>query len=727
MYIRVGIGGGGASGYTIYITTEDSNLYGYTITISKNGTTVGTTSFDNQGEAEYTVEETGTYTVSVTYDGVTYSKEVVVSAFEVSLATGFVLDEWLTAGDVSGTYADLSEVLVDEEAVRKLMSVHDAVDYLASFTDEDTSVIAILNNDLCAKWITSRDYAEDTLTAAYGTLMASIGKYGYGEWSLQGQVPKMTSATAPIGTVIGGVVQSTGADPWKAFDGNDTTSFMNSSAAGNNYVGYHFVSPVVITCVRRMFIPASTYKNHSFDIQASNNGADWTTLKSVTNDPTPDLYVSFENTTAYEYYRIANMISDGAGQASPFTNINNIYTLQFYTYAPKNAVPIMTSATAPYGEAFASSAYSGQVAYMMFDGSYTSYWTSSGATVPAYVGYAFPNPVAVKRFELIARADDSSKASIANTCKFQGSNTGANDDWHDVTDSFTYYPWDITKSPMAVNVATPVYYLRYRLLVTVTGEGYVRGGSELRMYGRALKVSVPKMTSNTAPYGETNKYQVFDGDSSTTAGSDANFYYKFIHPVCIKMASILTSSNVTSTLQYSDDGETWTSLGEEQSVTANVQKIFSVQNTGYHLYYRISNSSAVTVKDIQFYGDENNLEYDWDANYPRHYIYDRGLELETLTLSGTATKEVEDIRLSAANAQASVSIDTTDYTLLRGVVYDRASGTNALLCGSGSANFVAGNMPYLQGLDVSSLNGSNATGVKQTGAGDFTVESLWLE
>lgn len=62
-YFECVVGGGGTS-LIIQITTSETSLYGQTITISKSGSTVGTTTFDNTGYAEYTVREAGQYTVT---------------------------------------------------------------------------------------------------------------------------------------------------------------------------------------------------------------------------------------------------------------------------------------------------------------------------------------------------------------------------------------------------------------------------------------------------------------------------------------------------------------------------------------------------------------------------------------------------------------------------------------------------------------------------------------
>ena len=64
-------------------------------------------------------------------------------------------------------------------------------------------------------------------------------------------------------------------------------------------------------------------------------------------------------------------------------------------------VPTMTSNTAPSGEAFASSAYSGYPAYQAFNGSSSGYWgVGAGLSYKdQYIGYDFVNPIWVYKIE----------------------------------------------------------------------------------------------------------------------------------------------------------------------------------------------------------------------------------------------------------------------------------------------------------------------------------------
>jgi hypothetical protein len=65
---------------TLSISTNSSELFGQAIVISNSGTIVGSTNFTDAGQASYVVHETGTFTLTCTYQGQPYSEDVPVSA-----------------------------------------------------------------------------------------------------------------------------------------------------------------------------------------------------------------------------------------------------------------------------------------------------------------------------------------------------------------------------------------------------------------------------------------------------------------------------------------------------------------------------------------------------------------------------------------------------------------------------------------------------------------------
>lgn len=763
----------------------DEEFATYPVTVkNSNGDILTTIILDSSAQGTWTAIEPDTYTFSVTYGGETMEVSLNVTqetTYTVEIhaqSAGFDFEEWLTAGDVSGTYADLDAVLADEVAVRKLMTKHASVDYLASFTDEDESVIKILNNDLCAKWISLRDYAMDILEEAYGTLMASIGKYGYGEWALEmvDAVPTMTSNTTPSGEVIsGGLYNSTNA--YKAFDGSDSTSADGAPSSGSLYIGYDFGSPVVI--YKASILLGNYYgRFYGFKAQGTNDLSEpWTDLSAEHTITQNTLYTfDFTTTGSYRYYRII-----GTNQANAI-----IKTIQFIkgVWQPKGAVPIMTGNTAPYGEASASSIYStGYEAYRAFDGSLSTIWHSSGTSATQYVRYKFTNPVYVKKASVYCTTDTDRMA----TAILQGSNDGST--WVDVSE-------DVKSSLVSGWNDIPVtknggYYLYYQINFGTCISVHI---SELQFYGRQMTVSVPTMTGNTSPYGEafgssrgnvvSNVAQYYEvmGEPATQKGwlpttNAVNNYigYTFPSPVnaCVfmfKMNPYGTASRISNKpfKVQGFDGTDWIDI-DSFFVTENsgdvlkiVENDDGISYSGYRLFFAdamvTGSTDRIGVANFKVFGKDYS-ERDWDTEHPRHYIYDHGLEFETLTsdgytVSGSAVtapeKQSSQLYFPATNNSSAYKViglasalDTTPYSLERICVGDKAteaSGVYGYLLAAtsktGSSSVATSSLalvptlayPYQIGLDVLNINQSMyhsiASGYYTR---SLTITEWWLE
>ena len=180
------------------------------------------------------------------------------------------------------------------------------------------------------------------------------------------------------------------------------------------------------------------------------------------------------------------------------------------TWGPKGNVPVMTSNSAPYGEAinYNCPAALTSTAYKAFDGSSSTYAETGQSTgSPAFgIGYHFTNPVCVKKVYYHSRPNMQTQ-----TAYVQASND--NSTWTDLAE-FTI----TADSDHNISISNnTTYYLYYHIIGTQYNNG---GAVSLQFYGRELKVSVPTMTSNTAPYGSVsasskystnfNEYQAFD-------------------------------------------------------------------------------------------------------------------------------------------------------------------------------------------------------------------------
>ena len=621
----------GGTSLIIQISTTSESLYGQTITISKNGSTVGTTTFDNTGNAEYTVDEAGTYTVSVTVSGTTYSDTVeVTDTFEASIEAGFNYHTWLTAGDVSDTYSSLAEVLADERAIYQLITKHASVDYLASFTEDDTNVITVLYSDLVAKWVSLTDYAMDKLEEAYEDLLPTIGDYAY-----IGKVPKMTSATAPSGEVVNSTAYSSNYG-YKAFDGDSSTYFSTVLQNRPYYIGYVFTSATIIKKIHVRCINLS-YTPTTFKVQGY-NGSTWSDItETITNSEIEFDVDLTANNTAYNGYRLYDDAGSGSWE---------IYDLQMYAHEFQGSkygygewalmpqVPKMTSNAAPYGEAIKDSENSSYYAYKAFDDDTNSYWQSNTSNTAGgqYIGYKFTSPVSVRRY--VQTLDEG---GVTITVKTQYSDDGST--WNDTESVVTFEPYE-TK---IVNIADNGSHLYWRNIVTSASGGNQRFRTRtLQFYAYQPKGCVPVMTNYTAPYGEviystqydtTNfkAWQAFDGDENrssygwTGGSNDTAPYvgYKSASPIMAKRAKVFvqfrTFTNANSTvitIEGSNDNSTYTSIGSLSvtgiDTTTDVYITYEIplNSNTFYLYHRIkfnysmrpANTNYIKLIEAQFYG-----------------------------------------------------------------------------------------------------------------------------
>ena len=120
----------------VKITTTDEDMFGKPIQVYKDNQLIGTTAFDIYGVCRYTAMDPGVYVFKCTVGEDTYSSPQVnvteQTDYQTSISIGFDIQEWLDAGGVTKQFSSLEEILADEETVRQLMTVHDAVDYLAN-------------------------------------------------------------------------------------------------------------------------------------------------------------------------------------------------------------------------------------------------------------------------------------------------------------------------------------------------------------------------------------------------------------------------------------------------------------------------------------------------------------------------------------------------------------------------------------------------------------------
>lgn len=494
-----------ASGYTIHIFTEDSNLFGNTITISKDDVVIGTTTFDNTGNATFDVQQKGTYVASTTYQGTVYQKAVnVTDEFLVELSevldgkTALPTDDiqiWLKCAGINDkSYTTLAEVLADTDTLATLMASENAVDYLVRSTT----------------------------------------------WAVaQALIPVMTSDTTPSG-----ICSSSGIygdyQPFKAFDGNNATFWHSTKSSSSSYqpwIKYDFGSAVSIKAFTLYAQHNNTLRFKTILVEGSNDDAIYTSLYTETTTATEK--ENWQGTFAEANYRYVRITF------KDLVNVNNEYmawvnTIQFYSseitlgicqssnamsYIGLNnycantlladstwcnaicnseyfesvlnvKVPVMTSNTTPSGECSASSILNDSTpAWKAFDGDDSTLWHSASG-MPQWLKYDFGSQ---KKIYFVKWYNYSqSGGPIAS--KIQGSNDDST--WTDLVSlpaTTTAYTW-------ANGVITEASaYRYYRFYVTETSYLTYTFAAILQFYGREDVVE-PEPSTEVVLYEDGTQY-----------------------------------------------------------------------------------------------------------------------------------------------------------------------------------------------------------------------------
>lgn len=748
-----------------FIITTSSEYEGATVTVtSPSGQDVQTKTFNSELSLLFTgLLEVGNYiiTCSMEIGGTTrtsnYLKNIPYYGsyeFDVSpISLDYV--SWLESAGISPSgYNSLDDVLADETALRQLFTMHSSVDMLCSHPSETVFLTTILNNDLAAKWINLRDYALDKLFAvpAIKAIMDEADKYGYGEWALMPQIPKMTSNSAPYGTITASTTLDTAHANWKITDGDPESCWLPNSNVTNNYICYNFEKPIkpskVKITLRYGIASGHSAPEREIIVQASNDGFvnDIRQLGTISS-PTMSAYgfryfeLSVADSELYSAVRI---------WSTQTLQINNQWSIgvgemQVYSWQPKGCIPKMIANDSPYGTAIASSEYNSSTkAYMAFDDDFSNRWfpNANDSIGNAYIGYKFTNPVILKKVRLFADNNRLTK------CKIQASNNLST--WTDVTDeiSLDYASGAIKENNIAVDNSNA--YLAYRVKVTASAQGITAVTAEgIQFYGRQLSVSNPPMTSDTEPYGSSSAsgvttgsgspgkvysaWRAFDKNEAVTESwvsetNDRNngwVRYNFTAPMVLKFFKLKNDSYdgwigaqvKNFKIQGSNDGFTSdiNDLGDFTNTNLSFGGVstYNVDNDMSYKSYRLkimsnNGSSAYTaINTLDFFGYDYS-EREFEQGSSKRYLYDHGLELTEMTLytqSGSTEKKYDSLYISAnsgsynANAYATNYINLTAFSRFRAKITDLRNNvmlfiTNAVPVLSGEGSKVVASQTY---------------------------------
>lgn len=196
-----------------------------------------------------------------------------------------------------------------------------------------------------------------------------------------------------------------------------------------------------------------------------------------------------------------------------------------------NAIPAMTSNTAPSGEASASSNFYSAPAYMAFDknsGSPTNAWVSAAGGIVGWIQYKFPYKIRIAKYDIYPQINLATRAPKSWT--FEGSDDGASWEVLDIQNNITGWANYVAKEFTIKNPKEKQYY-RLNISANNSEPTYV-SLNELGMYELVydrkilllnegkLKATVnpyrsdnlvPVMTSNVAPSGVASSSGDYSG------------------------------------------------------------------------------------------------------------------------------------------------------------------------------------------------------------------------
>ena len=632
--VTTGSTSGGSSSVTIQFGTINLTLavdfIGETITCVNGGTTISKTA--SSTSMVFSVPTTGTWVISGTISGQTYSVNAVVSSLStpVSVTLETIPDGstvtptddiqiWLNCAGIydKTSYTTLADVLADHDTLQRVISDENATDYLVrsktwinkniipamtSETSPSGQVDKSAENSTCKAWMAfNLSEVEGWLSQNSTPYIQSNAWVSYEFTSPQ--IVRKASAILCVGSTAGNTVSG----KIQAYDGSNwvdvsevfsltsavgnTLKYADVNTNGNSYSKYRWICTTA----------TSTNSTHGLKLQL------YTYPNGITEDATAMRYIGKRN------YAANTLLADEDWYDA-------IQSSDYYESVTGSQVPIMTDDTHPSGEVVYSTLYSSNQAYWAFDGNVSTVVNIQNQ-VGSYIGYIFDHPVLLTRIFV-----DHQGSNHSTSFKLQYTDDGTN--WSDLDVSWTLN--SATSAEVLIPYST-TKHLGYRVMETVKSASWNwMPFASITFYGRS-DVSedyidiysaasdtvyyldngspVTVCTTDTSGYGTVSRSSLPAGTYtlySTVADNPSNLsadYSKSIDVHDYNIELYVMPENALYWYGYIDDNcETistangWTVASSTGTPVYNTNSVrctaSSNQNTG------IGNKNSVTVTQI---------------------------------------------------------------------------------------------------------------------------------
>ena len=487
-------------------------------------------------------------------------------------------------------------------------------------------------------------------------------------------------------------------------------------------------------------------------------------LTTIINHPYVAKWVNYRE---YAYSTLSanpkiKILMDASGMYGMYITVENDGE-----WKAKGLVPVMTSNTAPYGEALTNSTFSSSFnAYNAFNEGVANGWIPAVGVKNIYLAYRFVNPTIVKKYSAVINKSNSPSDA---TIEFKASNNGV--DWVSL-DTFTTTAGTTERE---IENNTPYLYYGIHSAAELAKEGV--GNWEvkaLQFYGRQLEALVPPMTSNTAPIGNVtystiysatyDGWRAFDGSISAAGYApksgdkfgSAYVQYEFENPTIAKVVGCLYREGYSKTfvykLQASNDGKEFETIVDSMEMKTPTPKSYSYYETNsdkaykYYRFVYVSNSendiSTGNGVKFQLYGTP-----DYDS---RNYIYEHGVEVVEISANGytysgytveeaTKTEDSIIVKPSASSGKMVIvgtndTIDLSAYSCIFAKAIDWLVDNNSAGYITTSNSKVVSSTTSSLGittnnncLDINNINASSYVCISNSGDRMIEVSELWIE
>lgn len=642
---RYQVGGhSGGTGSTLVVTTSEPTLYGKSVSVVIDGTTY-TGTFNSSGTVVIdSIIKVGNATVTST-DG-------------VDTATNYVSMPYYGLYTIALSFFSATVTVTFPHSLGAVCTLSDGTATLVATTSPMNFIVGNAGTWEATVTLDGIDKTDSVQITADGQTKSMTIEYGTINLTLDAD---FVTASSTITCVQGGTtISKTALSTSMTFYPPTTGNWTISGVIGADTF-YSSPNPVNVT---NLGTPVSA------DLQTLPNGQ--TVL------PTDDIQIWLNCAGIYDkttYTTLADVLADDETLQKLINNHNAVdYLVRSKSWiTSKGLVPVMTSATTPSGTVTQSGVYSSYYGWKAFDGNDTTFWNAF-YDANTWLAYEFPTAKTVRRCKILTKDIGTNSGFI-----IQGSNDNFVSDSHDLytgltlaanteykfnlttTGSYTSYRlkllmtgsgepqistlqfYSSTEEVAITEDSTTMQYIGlrdYAANTLLSDEDWLDGIASSTYMTSVLNVEVPTMTSDNTPTGyeafasqleQSSPYYAFN---TTTPNGATNsriatppIYVGIKFPTTKRIyATLLTLESMGNTddlsavqteLQYSSDGNTWSTFKQYSVAITNNSKddylILGDSGNKYQYYrfysdkllYTGNTSSRNKSIRLQFYGRED--------------------------------------------------------------------------------------------------------------------------